>query len=164
MGFKLSAGLGLALLLLAGSFKMYYDKTQAEIESFHLQLERSIQNQKMLEGTIEQQNENLKQTVENHELMISQVERLQKENMMAQNEVTDIRKKFSRHSMDVLSIRKPKLIENIINRGTKSVLNDLKVITDETQFDEDIIIPIKLIKIKKEEKNQILFLYLVKLI
>ena len=120
---------------------MYYDKTQAEIESFHLQLERSIQNQKMLEGTIEQQNENLKNTVENHELMISQVERLQKENMMAQNEVTDIRKKFSRHSMDVLSIRKPKLIENIINRGTKSVLNDLKVITDETQFDENTNIP-----------------------
>ena len=141
MGFKLSAGLGLALLLLAGSFKMYYDKTQAEIESFHLQLERSIQNQKMLEGTIDQQNKNLIETIENHELMISQVERLQKENMMAQNEVTDIRKKFSRHSMDVLSIRKPKLIENIINRGTKSVLNDLKVITDETQFDEDIIIP-----------------------
>ena len=136
MGFKLSAGLGLALLLLAGSFKMYYDKTQAEIESFHLQLERSIQNQKMLEGTIEQQNENLKQTVENHELMISQVEWLQKENMMAQNEVTDIRKKFSRHSMDVLSIRKPKLIENIINRGTKSVLDDLKTITDPYQFDE----------------------------
>jgi len=136
MGFKLSAGLGLALLLLAGSFKMYYDKTQAEIESFHLQLERSIQNQKMLEGTIEQQNENLKQTVENHELMISQVERLQKENRMAQNEVTDIRKKFSRHSMDVLSIRKPKLIENIINRGTKSVLDDLKTITDPYQFDE----------------------------
>ena len=136
MGFKLSAGLGLALLLLAGSFKMYYDKTQAEIESFHLQLERSIQNQKMLEGTIDQQNENLKETIENHELMISQVERLQKENMMAQNEVTDIRKKFSRHSMDVLSIRKPKLTENIINRGTKSVLDDLKTITDPYQFDE----------------------------
>ena len=137
---QISAGLGLGLLLLAGSFKMYYDKTQAEIESFHLQLERSIQNQKMLEGTIEQQNENLKETIQNHELMISQVERLQKENIVAQNEVTDIRKKFSRHSMDVLSIRKPKLIENIINRGTKSVLNDLKVITNEAQFDEDIII------------------------
>ena len=137
---QISAGLGLGLLLLAGSFKMYYDKTQAEIESFHLQLEQSIQNQKMLEGTIKKQNENLKETIQNHELMISQVERLQKENMIAQNEVTDIRKKFSRHSMDVLSIRKPKLIENIINRGTKSVLNDLKVITDEAQFDEDIII------------------------
>jgi len=141
VGFKLSAGLGLALLILAGAFKMYYDKTQAEIEAFHLQLERSIQNQKTLESTIEQQNDNLKQAVENQEMMISQVEKLTKENMVAQNEVTDIRKKFSKHSMDVLSIRKPKLIENIINRGTKSVLNDLKVITDETQFDENTDIP-----------------------
>ena len=136
MGFKLSAGLGLALLILAGAFKMYYDKTQAEIEAFHLQLEQSIQNQKTLESTIEQQNENLKQAVENQELMISQVEKLTKENMVAQNEVTDIRKKFSTHSMDVLSIRKPKLIQKIINKGTKEVLNDLKVITDEEQFDE----------------------------
>ena len=141
MGLKLSAGLGIALVLLAGSFKKYYDKTQAEIESFHLQLEQSIQNQKTLEGTIEQQNENLKQTVENQELMVAQVEKLTKENMMAQNEGTDIIKKFSRHSMDVLSIRKPKLIENIINRGTKSVLNDLKNITDETQCDENTDIP-----------------------
>ena len=142
MGFKLSAGLGVALLVLAGAFKMYYDKTQAEIKSFHLQLEKSIQNQKTLEGTIEEQNDNLKQTIENHRLMVAQVERLQRENMMAQNEVTDIRKKFSQHSMDVLSIRKPKLIENIINRGTKSVLNDLKTITDETQFDENINISV----------------------
>ena len=141
MGFKLSAGLGLALVVLVGSFKMYYDKTQAEIEAFYLQLEQSIQNQKTLESTIEQQNDNLKQAVENQEMMISQVEKLTKENMVAQNEVTDIRKKFSRHSMDVLSVRKPKLIENIINRGTKSVLNDLKTITDETQFDESTIIP-----------------------
>mgnify|MGYP003624170277 FL=1 len=141
MGLKLSAGLGLALLVLSGAFKLYYDKSQAEIESFHLRLEQSIQNQKTLEGTVDQQNKNLKQAVENQELMVAQVEKLTKENMVAQNEVTDIRKKFSKHSMDVLSIRKPKLIEGIINRGTKAVLNDLKVITDETQFDEDINIP-----------------------
>tara|TARA_R100000900_G_scaffold146096_1_gene134340 strand:+ start:1212 stop:1652 length:441 start_codon:yes stop_codon:yes gene_type:complete len=138
MGLKLSAGLGLALLVLSGAFKLYYDKSQSEIKAFHLQLEQSIQNQKTLEGTIEQQNENLRQTVENQELMVAQVEKLTKENMMAQNEVTDIRKKFSRHSMDALSVRKPKLIENIINRGTKSVLNDLKVITNESQFDKNI--------------------------
>ena len=133
--------MGIALVILAGAFKMYYDKTEAEIEAFHLQLEQSIQHQKTLESTIEQQNENLKQAVENQEMMISQVEKLTKENMMAQNEVTDIRKKFSRHSMDVLSIRKPKLIENIINRGTKAVLNDLKQITDENQFDQDVFVP-----------------------
>ena len=136
MGFKLSVGLGIALVLLAGSFKMYYDMSQAEIDAFQIRLEQSIQNQKLLESTIEEQNDNLKQTIKNHDLMLAQVERLQKENIEAQNEVTDIRKKFSRHSLDVLSVRKPKLIENIINRGTKQVLNDLKTITNPYQFDE----------------------------
>ena len=140
MGFKLSIGLGIALVFLAGAFKLYYDKSQAELDSFQIRLEQSIQNQKTLEGTIEEQNNNLKQTIENHNLMIAQVERLQRENMEAQNEVADIRKKWSRHSLDVLSVRKPKLIENIINRGTKQVLNDLKTITDPYQFDEVITI------------------------
>ena len=133
---QISAGLGLALALTLGAFKFYYDKSQAELDSFQIRLEQSIQNQKTLEGTIQQQNDNLKQTVENQKLMVAQVEKLQKENIEAQNEVTDIRKKFSRHSLDVLSVRKPKLIENIINRGTKQVLNDLKTITNPYQFDE----------------------------
>ncbi len=141
MGFKLSVGLGVALVIVSGAFKMYYDKSQAELDSFHIRLEQSIQNQKTLETTIEEQNQNLKQTMENQELMIAQVERLQKENMAAQNEVTDIRKKWSRHSLDALSIRKPQLIQNIINRGTKAVLNDLKQITDENQFDQDVFVP-----------------------
>ena len=140
MGFKLSIGLGVSLVLVSGAFKMYYDKSQAELDSFHIRLERSIQNQKTLEGTIEKQNQNLEQTVQNHKLMVAQVERLQKENIVAQNEVTDLRKKFSKHSIDALSIRKPQLIQNIINRGTKTVLNDLKQITDEKQFDQDFII------------------------
>jgi SepF-like predicted cell division protein (DUF552 family) len=140
MGFKLSIGLGIALVFLAGAFKLYYDKSQAELDSFQIRLEQSIQNQKTLEGTIEEQNNNLKQTIENHNLMIAQVERLQRENMVAQNEVTDIRKKWSRHSLDVLSVRKPKLIEKIINTGTKEVLKDLEEITNPNQFDEVITI------------------------
>ena len=140
MGFKLSVGLGVALVLVSGAFKMYYDNSQAVLDYYHMRLEQSIQNQKTLEGTIEKQNKNLEQTIQNHKLMVAQVERLQKENMIAQNEVTDIRKKFSKHSIDVLSIRKPQLIQNIINRGTKTVLNDLKQITDEKQFDQDFII------------------------
>ena len=138
---KISIGLGVPLVVVCGAFKLYYDKSQAELDSFQIRLEQSIQNQKTLETTIEEQNQNLKQTIENQELMIAQVERLQKENMAAQNEVTDIRKKWSRHSLDVLSIRKPQLIQNIINRGTKAVLNDLKQITDENQFDQDVFVP-----------------------
>ena len=138
MGFKLSIGLGIALMLVSGAFKMYYDKSQAELDAFHIRLEQSIQNQKTLESTIDQQNDNLKETIKNQDLMIAQVERLQKQNMEAQNEVTDLRKKFSKHSLNVLSARKPKLIEKIINTGTKEVLKDLEEITNPNQFDEVI--------------------------
>ena len=138
MGFKLSIGLGIALMLVSGAFKMYYDRSQAELDAFHIRLEQSIQNQKTLESTIEQQNDNLKETIKNQDLMIAQVERLQKQNMEAQNEVTDLRKKFSKHSLNVLSVRKPKLIEKIINTGTKEVLKDLEEITNPNQFDEVI--------------------------
>ena len=41
-----------------------------------------------------------------------------------------IRKKFAKHNLDVLSLRKPKLIEKIINKGTREVLDDLEAITD----------------------------------
>jgi predicted nucleic acid-binding Zn-ribbon protein len=140
MGFKLSIGLGIALMLVSGAFKMYYDKSQAELDAFHIRLEQSIQNQKTLESTIDQQNDNLKETIKNQDLMIAQVERLQKQNMEAQNEVTDLRKKFSKHSLNVLSVRKPKLIEKIINTGTKEVLKDLEEITNPNQFDEVISI------------------------
>ena len=133
---QISAGLGLVLALTLGAFKLYYDKSQAELDAFQMRLEQSIQNQKTLESTIEDQNNNLKQTIKNHDLMLAQVERLQRENMEAQNEVIDIRKKFSQHSLDVLSVRKPKLIENIINKGTKKVLNELETITNPYQFDE----------------------------
>ena len=138
MGFKLSIGLGIALMLVSGAFKMYYDRSQAELDAFHIRLEQSIQNQKTLESTIDQQNNNLKETIKNQDLMIAQVERLQKQNMEAQNEVTDLRKKFSKHSLNVLSARKPKLIEKIINTGTKEVLKDLEEITNPNQFDEVI--------------------------
>ena len=130
MGFKLSAGLGLALLILVGAFEMYYDKSQAEIKSFHLQLERSIQNQKTLESTIEQQNENLQQTIDNQQRMVDQIERLSDENQQAQIEVENIRKKFAKHNLNVLSMKKPGLIEKIINKGTAKVGEELEQITD----------------------------------
>ena len=43
---------------------------------FHL-----IQNQNLLERTIESQNENLKQTIDNQQRMVEQIERLSDENI-----------------------------------------------------------------------------------
>mgnify|MGYP003120424914 CR=1 FL=1 len=61
---------------------------------------------------------------------LDRVNDLQAENAAAQAEVESIRKKFAKHDMNVLSLRKPGLIENIINRGTKEVLSDLETLTN----------------------------------
>ena len=75
---QISAGLGLALALTLGGFKLYYDKKEAETKAFYLQLEQSIQNQKTLEGTIESQNEDLQRTLANHELVVDKLNGCQK--------------------------------------------------------------------------------------
>lgn len=126
---QISAGLGLVLALTLGAFKLYYDKSQSELDAFQIRLEQSIQNQKTLESTIEEQNDNLKQTIKNHDLLLTQVERLQRQNMEAQNEVTRIKKKFSKHDLNVLSMRKPLLVEKIVNKATRKVGEELEQIT-----------------------------------
>lgn len=126
---QISAGLGLVLALTLGAFKLYYDKSQSELDAFQIRLEQSIQNQKTLESTIEEQNDNLKETIKNHDLMLTQVERLQRQNMEAQNEVTRIKKKFSKHDLNVLSMRKPLLVEKIVNKATRKVGEELEQIT-----------------------------------
>ena len=69
--------------------------------------------------------------------MVEQIERLSDENQQAQIEVENIRKKFAKHDINVLGLKKPKLIENIINKGTKRVMADLTDITNPETFYEN---------------------------
>ena len=86
----------------------------------------------MLEKNIADQNQQLLEQKEKHKIVLERLSALTVENQKALEEVEEIRKKFAKHDMDVLSLRKPKLIENIINRGTKQVLNELETITAPT--------------------------------
>ena len=54
---------------------------------------------------------------------------LQEQNRKSLEEVNNLKSKFDKHNMNMLSLRKPKLIENIINKGTKGVLNDFETLT-----------------------------------
>ena len=122
--------LGIALLATVGAFKMYVDKTEAEKEAMALDLRQAADNQLVLESSISSLNQQLTEAEERQQRILDRVNELQAANAQAQQEVESIRKKFAKHDMNVLSLRKPGLIENIINRGTKGVLSDLEAITD----------------------------------
>jgi hypothetical protein len=129
---QISAGLGLALALSLGGFKLYYDKAEAEKPAIAVQLKQSKANQVLLETTIDGQNKNLREQKERTEVVLGRIRTLTEEHAESMAEVQSIREKFARHNMDLLSLRKPKLIQKIINKGTKEVLRDLETITSIT--------------------------------
>lgn len=130
MMWQISAGLGIALALSLGSFKMYYDKAEAEKDAMESSLRMSIANVETLKKEMEAQNQQMQDQIDRNKVIQERISILAEENKTAMLEVDAIRKKFAKHNLDVLSLRKPKLIEKIINKGTREVLDDLEAITD----------------------------------
>mgnify|MGYP003150769320 FL=1 len=137
MGFKLSIVLSIALVAMAGGFKLYYDKSEAEKQAMATQLQQAMDNQQRLENAVATQNEQLEKAVAEQKESQARIQGLTVANNQANEKVEDLRNKFARHDLDMLSLRKPGLVEKMVNRGTARVFQELKDLTDPDQFDED---------------------------
>ena len=137
MGFKLSMILGIALMALAGGFKLYYDKSEAEKQAMATQLQQAVDNQLLLENAIATQNEQIERALAEQKASQERIQGLTVANNEANERVEDLRSKFARHDLNMLSLRKPGLVEKLVNRGTARVFQELQDLTDPDQFDED---------------------------
>jgi len=137
MGFKLSIGLGIALVLLTTGFKFYYDKSEAEKTAMTVQLQGAIDNQQRLENALNTQNEKIEKAVEDKKTSDARIELLTIANNQATARIEELRGKFARHDLDMLSLRKPGLIEKVVNRGTVAVFKELEDLTNPDQFDAE---------------------------
>ena len=134
MMWQLSAMMGVGLILLSGTFKLYYDKAEAEKKALQGELQQAISNQAILEGEIKAQNEELERQIAREKQNLKRINELADAARVAAREVTDMRQTFARHNLNMLSVRKPGLIEKIINRGTAKVNEELATITDPNQL------------------------------
>ena len=137
MGFKLSIVLSIVLVAMAGGFKLYYDKSEAEKQAMATQLQQAMDNQQLLENAVATQNEQLEKAVAEQKESQVRIQGLTVANNQANEKVEDLRNKFARHDLDMLSLRKPGLVEKMVNRGSARVFQELKDLTDPDQFDED---------------------------
>ena len=118
MGFKVSLILGgLLVASLAGSTYLFNQLTQAKA------------NQIVLEDKISEQNESIKQYLAKQEQISADMNKLEAEKQNALREVNKLRNTFAKHDLDNLALNKPGLIEKIVNKGTKQVMNDLVELT-----------------------------------
>ena len=136
MGFKISAILGLVIIAMAGGFKLYYDKSEAEKEAMAVALQTAINNQQVLEDTIAKQNADLENQLKRQKQQQEQISQLQTANNQANEAVTELKAKFARHDLNMLSMAKPGLVEKMVNRVTARDGAALKEMTDPEQFDE----------------------------
>ena len=129
MGIKLNLILGgLLLSSIAGSV-WYIDRLQDNIATLKA-------NAQILEKEIAEQNARIKKQLEKQEKTQEQINSLTAKNQEAQREVNKLRNTFAKHDLDNLALAKPKLIENIVNKGTKKVKDELIALTNPNQFDE----------------------------
>ena len=136
---QISAALGVALVIAGGAFKMYYDKSEAEKEAMATQLQQAMDNQQRLENAIADQNERIEKALAEQKASQERIQNLTVANNEANEKVEALRNKFARHDLDMLSIRKPGLVEKLVNRGTAKVFSDLEKLTNPNQFDEKVI-------------------------
>lgn len=130
----LSAILGVAVVLWGVAFKLYYDKTEAEKDLLRSELQQAINNQAVLEGELKAQNDEIRKQIVREKENLQKINELTDAARVAEKEVTDMRQTFARHNLNMLSIRKPGLIEKIINKGTVKVNEELATITDPSQL------------------------------
>ena len=127
------------MVIAGGAFKMYYDKSEAEKEAMATQLQQAMDNQQRLENAIADQNERIEKALAEQKASQERIQNLTVANNEANEKVEDLRNKFARHDLDMLSIRKPGLVEKLVNRGTAKVFSDLEKLTNPNQFDEKVI-------------------------
>ncbi len=130
---------GLLIASLSGS-ALYINLQKSKIEKLQVELNVAVQNQKVLENTVAEQNENMKQQLENQKQNQEKIRELTETSNKANEEVKKLRNTFARHDLNNLAIAKPGLMEGIVNRGTKKVNSELIELTNPGQFDEEVII------------------------
>ncbi len=133
---NLSLLLGILLLATAGGSYFYINMQKAQISQLQVELQTSINNQQVLEGTIANQNTQLQEQLEAQRQNQARIAELSEANDSAREEVTELRNTFARHDLNNLAIARPGLIEGVVNRGTAQVHQQFVDLTNPRQFDE----------------------------
>tara|TARA_Y200000002_G_scaffold378315_1_gene385438 strand:- start:3624 stop:4010 length:387 start_codon:yes stop_codon:yes gene_type:complete len=118
MGYKISMILGVLLVASLAGSKYLFD-----------QLSQAKANQMLLEGKITEQNDSIKQYLAKQEQLSADLGKLEAQKQDALREVNKLRQTFAKHDLDNLALNKPGLIEKIVNKGSKQVMDDLVELT-----------------------------------
>ena len=129
MGMKLSLILGGLLFVTIAGSGWYINYLGDQISTLK-------GNQLVLETQIEEQNESIKQYLEQQKNQQVQLNQLEADKQAAMKDVNRLRKTFANHDLDQLALAKPGLMQSKINKASARVMTTLEKLTNPNQFDE----------------------------
>ena len=114
------------LVLLAGAGSAFYYVKQLQNDNELLKI-----NQVKLEQAVTEQQEVIAMQKESFEKIQTANAELNKEVEELNKAKNELQNKLAKHDLNFLAVEKPRLIERIINKGSKDVLNDIENLTAE---------------------------------
>ena len=130
---KLAIALGAALLISITINIVVFTK----LDKAKIELQTAISNQVILEKTIQDQNEQIKQALEQAKKTAQQIQTLNNQYSASQAQVTKLRNKFANFNLEGMAMTEPVVLEGKVNRATARVIENLNTITNPDQFDEE---------------------------
>ena len=132
--FKLSIGLaGLLVISISTNIVLLTKLDKAKVE-----LQTAINNQAVLERTIQDQNQQITDALEKAKKTQQQIQSLNTQYTQSQAQVTKLRNKFAKHNLEGMALAKPTLLQGKVNKASARVIENLTIITNPDQFDEEI--------------------------
>ena len=130
---KLAIALGAALLISITINIVVFTK----LDKAKIELQTAISNQAILEKTIQDQNEQIMQALEQAKKTAQQIQTLNNQYSASQAQVTKLRNKFANFNLEGMAMTEPAVLQGKVNRATARVIENLNTITNPDQFDEE---------------------------
>ena len=129
---KLAIALGVAFFISASINAIMF----AKLDTAKVELQTAINNQAVLERTVQEQNEQIVKALESAKKTQAQIQNLNTQYSASQAQVTNLRNKFAKHNLEGMALAKPGLLQGKINKASARVVANLTTITNPDQFDE----------------------------
>ena len=130
---KLSVGLGLALVTVLLSFVAYRTVTTARMETMQVELQTCINNEAILENTINKQNDDIRRALDTAMKTQAQISTLNKQYTQSQQQVASLRNKFARFNLEGMAMTEPLVLQGKVNKATARVIENFKKLTSDEE-------------------------------
>ena len=115
------------------SFVAYRTVMVSRMETMQIELQTCINNQAILENTIQKQNEDIKNALETAKKTQAQIASLNNQYTQSQQQVQKLRNKFANFNLEGMAMTEPLVLQGKVNRATARVIENFKTLTNDEE-------------------------------